>query len=178
VIALEIRKLASEVQILSSDMHVRVERLMRSVTVDCAEFEKQRELAEHEAIANVIRVLNELSSSQSQLTMHERKILQKVGDESASIAAPIMDAMGSVQFQDIIRQQLGQLKLMSDAVGEQFESVGAMLVSPDAEMDETTLSERLDEMFSGYVMADQRETHVASWGKQLQKEPIAEIELF
>jgi methyl-accepting chemotaxis protein len=178
VIALEIRKLASEVQILSRDMHSRVERLMHSLTVDLENLEKQREVAGHDAIANVIRLLGGLSGSLSKLTSHEREILQKVEDESTSIANPIMDIMGSIQFQDIIRQQLGQLRLMSDAVGDQIKSIGMMLASPQAAMPQTTLSERLDEMFSGYVMTRQRETHVAAQGRSMEKEPVAAIELF
>jgi methyl-accepting chemotaxis protein len=178
VIALEIRKLASEVQVLSRDMHARVERLMRSVTVDLETLEKQREAAGNDAIANVIRMLSGLSGSLSKLTAHEREILRKVEDESTSIASPIMDIMGSIQFQDIIRQQLGQLKLMSDAVGDQVESIGTMLESPHARMPETSLSERLDEMFSSYVMKHQRETHVAAMGRSMEKEPVAAIELF
>jgi methyl-accepting chemotaxis protein len=178
VIALEIRKLASEVQILSRDMHARVQQLMRSVTVDLEDFEKQREAAEHDAIANVMRTLSELGGSLGKLTAHEREILRKVEDESEAIAGPIMDVMGSIQFQDIIRQQLGQLELMSDAVGDHIKSVGAMLESPDVKMDKATLSERLDQMYSSYVMTGQRETHAAAQGRSMEKEPVAAIELF
>jgi methyl-accepting chemotaxis protein len=178
VIALEIRKLASEVQLLSRDMHARVEQLMRSVTVDFEGFEKQREVAGHDAIASVIRMLSGLSFSLSKLTTHEREILKKIEDESASIAGPIMDIMGSIQFQDIIRQQLDHLKLMSDVVCDQIKSVGTMLESPGATMPDSTLEERLDSMFASYVMTHQRETHVAALGRSMDKEPMAAIELF
>jgi hypothetical protein len=79
VIAFEIRKLASEVQTLSRDMHARVEQLMHSVTVDLENLEKQREVAGHDAIANVIRMLGGLSGSLSKLTAHERDIAEGRG---------------------------------------------------------------------------------------------------
>jgi hypothetical protein len=89
-----------------------------------------------------------------------------------------MDIMGSIQFQDIIRQQLDQLKLMSDTVGDQIKSIGAMLESPNVTMAPTTLSQQLDAMFGSYVMAHQRQTHVAALGRSIENEPVAAIELF
>jgi len=55
IIAMEIRKLASEVQGLSTEVRTRVEGVMRTVTVDLHELSQQREEAEREAVATLRR---------------------------------------------------------------------------------------------------------------------------
>lgn len=178
VIALEIRKLASEVQSLSRDLHVRVEQLMNTVTVDLEEYEKQREVAQHNATTTIGGALRGLSESLCNTIACQRETLAKVEEDSASIASPIMDIMGSVQFQDIIRQQLGQLKSMSVTVGDRIKEIGELLEVPGAQMTAATLSDRIDAMFGDYVMAHQRESHIAAQGGSIEKEKVALIELF
>jgi hypothetical protein len=53
-----------------------------------------------------------------------------------------------------------------------------MLESPNVTMAPTTLSQQLDAMFGSYVMAHQRQTHVAALGRSIENEPVAAIELF
>jgi methyl-accepting chemotaxis protein len=177
VIALEIRKLALEVQALSRDMHVRVEALTQSVTVDLPELAKRREQAEGEAITDISGTLNALGDNLIALIAHQRDILQKVESEGESIARPIMDIMGSIQFQDIIRQQLEQLDRMAQTVSEHVQSIGAMLADPGNAMGEATLSQKLDGMFDSYVMARQRDTHMAARGQSIEKPAGSLIEM-
>jgi methyl-accepting chemotaxis protein len=178
IIALEIRKLASEVQTLSRDMHVRVQALMQSVTVDLPELAKQRERAEGEAITNITEALDGLGGNLIALITHQRNILQKVESEGESIARPILDIMGRIQFQDIIRQQLGQLDQMAEMVSEHIKSVGMMLADPEDAMGEETLSQKIDGMFDSYVMARQRDTHMAARGQSIEQAAGSLIELF
>ena len=178
IIAIEIRKLASEVQILSRDMHARVEALVQSVTVDLPELAKQRERAEGDAIVNISETLNTLGDNLIALIKHQRDILQKVESESESIARPIMDIMGSIQFQDIIRQQLGQLDHMAETVSEHIKSIGVMLANSGDAMGEETLLQKLDGMFDSYVMARQRETHMSARGQTVENAAELAVELF
>jgi methyl-accepting chemotaxis protein len=174
VIALEIRKLASEVQSLSKDMHVRVEALVQSVSVDLPELAKQRERAE----GDISETLDGLGDNLVALIKHQRDILQKVENEGGSIARPIMEIMGSIQFQDIIRQQLGQLDHMAETVNSHIKSIGMMLADARDEIGEETLSQKLDGMYDNYVMARQRETHMAARGQSVEKAAGSPIELF
>jgi methyl-accepting chemotaxis protein len=178
IIALEIRKLSSEVQTLSRDMHSSAKALMHSVTVDLKEQAEQRELAERDATATIRQALSALTDNLMTLIAHQRDILHKVESESASIAKPIMDIMGNVQFQDIIRQQLGQLGQMTDMVGDHIHAIGVMLGDPKAALGEETLSQKLDGMFSSYVMAGQREIHMAARGQSAVREAVSLIEMF
>jgi len=73
--------------------------------------------------------------------------------------------MGSIQFQDIIRQQLAQLGRMAETVGDHIQAIDAMLEDRRDDMDEETLSQELDNMFNNHVMAGQREIHTAAHGR-------------
>jgi len=178
VIAAEIRKLASEVQALSTDVQSRVETLMRTVTVDLQERSDQREQEEREAILNITHTLGSLTDDLTTIVSHQRDVLQKVEAESAAAARPIMDIMGSIQFQDIIRQQLEQVERMAAMVDDHIGSVGAILANPGARHDELSLLQKLEEMYGGYVMAAQRDSHSEALGRQAERQTASLIEMF
>jgi methyl-accepting chemotaxis protein len=178
IIAMEIRKLASEVQGLSTEVRTRVEGVMRTVTVDLHELSQQREEAEREAVANIAKALNTLTANLMTLISHQRDILQKVESENVAIARPLMDIMGSVQFQDIIRQQLEQLERMATTIGEHIEAVGRMLENSHEYIGEMTLEQKIEKLFSGYVTADQRDVHLEATRKPVKKEAHSLVELF
>jgi methyl-accepting chemotaxis protein len=178
IIAAEIRKLASGVQTLSIDIRTRIEGLMRMVTIDLQEQASRRERLEHDAIEKIRETLSALTDNLMMLIAHQRDILQKVESEGESIARPIMDLMGSIQFQDIVRQQLEQLSRMAEMVGDHIQSIEVMLEDPRGGMDEETLSQKLDNMFSNYVMASQRETHMAAHGHSESVKAVSLIEMF
>jgi methyl-accepting chemotaxis protein len=178
IIATEIRKLASGVQTLSIDVQTRIEGLTRMVTIDLQEQEGRRERLEHEAIEKIRATLSALTDNLMMLIAHQRDILQKVESEGESIARPILDLMGSIQFQDIIRQQLEQLSRMAEMVGDHIQAIEVMLEAPQGEMGEETLSLKLDNMFNNYVMASQRETHMAVHGQSGSLEAVSLIEMF
>jgi methyl-accepting chemotaxis protein len=93
-----------------------------------------------------------------------------------------MNALASVQFQDVTRQQIEQV---IDALNR-LDSHSAMLAqrldefeNPDYEV--RPLSEHLDQIYSKYVMDSQRETHHAATGQAGQ--PVSsgsgpKVELF
>ena len=151
---------------------------MRLVTIDLQEQASRRERVEHDAIANIRTTLSALTDNLMILIAHQRDILQKVETENAAIARPIMDIMGSIQFQDIIRQQLEQLSRMAEIVGDHIQAIDVMLEDQRDDMGEETLSQKLDDMFNNYVMADQRETHLSVHGQAVSKEAGSLIELF
>jgi len=86
--------------------------------------------------------------------------------------------MGSIQFQDIIRQQLEQVERMAAMVDDHIGSVGAILANPGARHDELSLLQKLEEMYGGYVMAAQRDSHSEALGRQAERQTASLIEMF
>ncbi len=178
IIAAEIRKLASEVRSLSMDIQTRIEALTRTVTVDLLEQANRRETMERAALEKIKETLGGLTDNLMTLIAHQRDIMQKVEAENEVIARPIMDIMGSIQFQDIIRQQLEQLGLMTEVVDKHVQAIGGMLEHQHPNMSEDALSEKLDNLWNTYVMADQRRTHLAARGEEDAPQTASLIEMF
>jgi methyl-accepting chemotaxis protein len=178
VIAAEIRKLASEVQALSADVQSRGQTLMRTVTVDLQERVSQREQEERAEISSISQTLVALTDNLTTIVSHQRDILQKVEIESATVARPIMDIMGSIQFQDIIRQQLEHLARMAAVVDAHIASIVERRDELSGDLAADSLSSKLDEMYESYVMGGQRETHKAAMGQGSAPTTGSVIEMF
>jgi methyl-accepting chemotaxis protein len=178
VIGTEIRSLASQVQTLSTDVRSRVDRLIRSVTIELRERSEKREESERLAISNIATTLGSLTENLLALIAHQRAIMAKVATENEAITHPLMEIMGSVQFQDIVRQQLEQLIRMASHVDSHIASLTAMLEARLDKDDLPTLTETLDGLFGSYVTQSQREAHLSAQGQAVEPEPVARIELF
>jgi hypothetical protein len=178
VIGSEIRNLSSEVSDLSKEVRERLESLMRTITIDLRNDSDQRERDERDAVGTIEKTLEALSDDLMTLITHQRDILAKVESENESIARPVMEAMGSIQFQDIIRQQLEQLVAMARMVGEHMRTLAAILLDPTDDGEDRTLSDKLDELYGAYVMERQRATHLTARGEKVTEKAAAKIELF
>ncbi len=89
-----------------------------------------------------------------------------------------MDAMGRIQFQDIIRQQIEQLINMSNTVDEHFILLIETLGDRRDSRNVPSLKAKLDHLFDGYVMERQRETHLSVRGQANTRQVTPMIELF
>ena len=85
-----------------------------------------------------------------------------------------MDAIGSIQFQDIIRQQLEQLIRMAEMVNDHMQTVGAALDEPQGDFSLTSLSQKLDDLFGSYVMESQCATHLSAQGQEVETKSASE----
>ena len=97
--------------------------------------------------------------------------------ENEAIAAPLMEVMGQIQFQDIIRQQLEQVSATTRAVDHHLSELASELVQPTARSRQS-LQDRLDAIFSAYVMDQQRVSHRSAEGQQFHSDQNMAIELF
>jgi methyl-accepting chemotaxis protein len=178
VIGDEVRMLASEVRDLSKEVRERVDALMQTITKNLQEESEQRERGEHDAVANLTETLSTLGDNLMTLVAHQRDTLSKVESENEAIARTLMDAIGGIQFQDIIRQQLEQLISMAETVNEHMQTLGAALDEPQGDFSLTSLSQILDDRFGSYVMESQRATHLSAQGRDVATKSAPRIELF
>ena len=111
--------------------------------------------------------LAELDARYENLSGRETELLARIDASGGKLAAMFMDALAGVQFQDVTRQQveqvvaaLGRLDAHADALAEMLgegagTAQGRSLVP---------LATQLDEVFTGYVMKEQRDVHAAAAG--------------
>ncbi|OLP61799.1 hypothetical protein BJF93_19080 [Xaviernesmea oryzae] len=165
VIGHEIRNLAAEVQQLAHDVHAKVSSLMDSVASEILHQAERREQSEHEAMDDISEAIGALSGNLGTLLSHQRQVLSRVEAENEKIGAPIMAMMGSIQFQDIVRQQIEQLISMSSEVDTHMRLVGDSLEDGACAAEFETLAQRLEAMSGAYVMENQRQDHRTAMGQ-------------
>jgi methyl-accepting chemotaxis protein len=178
VIANEIRDLAGEVQSLAGNVHSRVTDLMKAIGNDLEEQCKGREEGENITMGDISDSLSLLTGNLVLLLQHQREVLGRVKSENERIAEPIITMMGSIQFQDIVRQQIEQVVAMASEVGGHMQVVRDVLNEPGPDLAIVDLTEKLDSLSSAYVMQGQRDIHHAVLGSGMSGSAVAKIELF
>jgi hypothetical protein len=177
-IADQVRKLAQDVDVLAGRLSGQIGAIMHRVVVESQTLAAERQHAEAADVANLRIALADLDGDFRMLVDHQRDVLAKVTIGSEAVAAPILAMMGSVQFQDITRQQIEQLTLTVDTVGNRIAGIAGGLRDAAEEPDTPDLSQLLDGLFKGYVMDSQRGAHLAAKGNAAPEPEGLLIELF
>jgi methyl-accepting chemotaxis protein len=92
-----------------------------------------------------------------------------------------MDALASIQFQDVTRQQVEQVVDALNRLDAQAGLLARKLRNfNDSSIAITPLADHLDEIYSSYVMSSQRQTHndALKGGRQTVESTGPKVELF
>ena len=178
VIAREIRELAGRAKAIAADAGGRIETLAHSVNVDMEGEAVRSEAAEREALDGISRLLAGFSANVEIILGHQRASFSQAESAGAAIGEAIVDALGRVQFQDIVRQQLQQLERLSAVVRDHAVALGAALHANLPLPSTPSLAEKLDAQFDDYVMDRQREAHRAAAHRVSAPATLPRIELF
>lgn len=107
--------------------------------------------------------LNLLGRSYEQFTHREREILAQIGSSSEKLNDMFMETMASVQFQDITRQQVEHVIDCVRHIDSHAQEVASLIERGDefASNDPVLkpLKDQFDDMYSRYVMDEQRDVH-------------------
>jgi methyl-accepting chemotaxis protein len=177
-IADQVRKLAQDVDKLAGRLSGQIGDIMQRVIVDSEAMALTRQAAEAADLADLSTALGELNGDFDTLVGHQRDVLAKVADSSEAVAAPILAMMGSVQFQDITRQQIEQLTTTVGKVDTRIAQLADTLQTGAEETPAPDMTELLDGLFDSYVMDGQRGAHLAAKGDDAPVASGALIELF
>jgi methyl-accepting chemotaxis protein len=108
------------------------------------------------------------------------KVIDDVKLGHNDIVMQLSEAMGQIQFQDVIRQRVEQVQKSMEELNGHMQNMADQLV--DKPWDQgamVTLRQRLDQQVSSYVMKSQVETHQGVTGKRpARTEDRPNIELF
>ena len=135
------------------------------------------------ALTQFAAQLGELGASYEQLLRAQANTIDTVRGSSERLSSMFMDALASVQFQDVTRQQLehtvDSLTRLDSHLGVLAERLEQ---SANPDFSYTPLAEHLDEIYSRYVMDQQRQSHADALGSTPAKAGDApannKIELF
>ena len=123
-----------------------------------------------------------LGSSYEEMLVHQGEVIDTVRASSEELASMFMDALASVQFQDVVRQQLEHTVDSLGRLDGHLEALAERLEQPeDEEARYTPLDQHLQEIYARYVMSQQRSAHDSALGHGGNTDSAgggAKIELF
>lgn len=160
------QRIGSGLHDLDSIMHAAVEAIV-----------SQAAARERENIEKISAAVGSLMDTLEVLVAHQREILVKAQQENEHIAQPVMALMGSIQFQDITRQQLAHVGRAMAVMNGHVARLRAAVEDPSQTIDTGSIQRELDQIFNDYVMARQRHAHTEVVGGDKEEVGPA-IELF
>jgi methyl-accepting chemotaxis protein len=180
VVADEVRKLSTAADTAVNQINRGIQDVAISIKAQFQDKLEARNLdAERNGLESFAKQLRELGTSYQEVTQHETEVLTTIQQDNGKLTEMFMNALASVQFQDVTRQQLEQVRGALDRLDEH----AAMLADRLDKMDDpnfkmSPLSDRLDQIYSTYVMNSQRQSHYAATGKGGAGTGEPKVELF
>ena len=166
---------ADEVRKLSGETESAVKKISQGINsvVGVIETQFKDKLAnihvddEQAELQRFAQQLGQLGESYENLSSHEHEVLNRINASSKRLADMFMDAVASVQFQDVTRQQIEHVVEGLQKIEAQAGLLVARIESGGQGDPITPLKAQMDDLYSRYVMDGQRATHqsVVAGGK-------------
>ena len=154
VVAGEVRKLAQATDQAVGQINDGIQGVVDSIEQQYQHKLQHNDIqAERAALQNFSAQLNELGREYQQVARHDAEVMQQIHESSQQLVAMFMDALASVQFQDVTRQQIEHVIAALSRLDGHAVDLARYLQALDAPGQELRpLSEHLQEVYSGYVM--------------------------
>lgn len=162
VVADEVRKLSQETDQAVSRINHGIQGVATTIE---AQFSHALSTQQVEEERNILSVFSEqmgaLSRSYEEVIAHEKSVLATVNECSSELSTMFMDALASIQFQDVTRQQLNHVgEALTRLDGHASLLARRLRLLEEGHEAFTPISEHLSTVFSGYVMSQQRDSHL------------------
>ena len=181
VVADEVRKLSTETEKAVLSINSGIEGVANTIETQLREKLASTDLdQERAALGQFADQLAELGRSYEEILHTQSSAMDTIRESSEELAAMFMDALASVQFQDVTRQQIEHTAESLSRLDQHLCVLGERLQKrDDLSFSYTPLAQHLDEIYGRYVMEQQRQTHDEAIGKSSGTESSnSKIELF
>ena len=182
VVADEVRKLSAETETAVSKISLGIQSVAKTIEIQFQDTLSHDDLDQEKIMLGQFSTqLQELGESYQELMQHETETLNQVQRSSTQLGNMSLEAQAGVQFQDVTRQQIEQVMQALKQLDEHAEGLAERLrVYEEPAANYTPLTRRLETLYSGYVMEQQRTSHDASLKREASKQASVKsnIELF
>ncbi|KFB75424.1 MAG: hypothetical protein AW06_003538 [Candidatus Accumulibacter cognatus] len=131
---------------------------------------------ERDSLERFTQQLATLGASYERLTARERQLLDRITASSGKLATMFMEALASVQFQDVTRQQIEQVIGGLERLDQHAEALAESIergAEGGHEARIEPLARQMEQQFSDYVMDQQRDAHRQAIGSAHRSHPPA-----
>lgn len=117
------------------------------------------------SMRHVIADVDDMQHRFSAASTNLLEIIEGVKAGHQDIVMGLSEALGQIQFQDVIRQRVEQVQKAQEELNDHLQSLADQLVDkPWDPQAMVTLRQRLDDQMASYVMQSQRDTHQEAVG--------------
>ncbi len=177
VVASEVKQLSRDSDKAAVDIQGGIARLQDAINDTLQTTVRTRLEAQRKALDDISDSISELTENLDHLLTHQRGVLTKVQETSAMIADPIMALIGSIQFQDVTRQELQHVSEAMEFVAVHSEQLSVVLQDLGNDHDIDGIQAAITDLMTRYVMSQERNVHNAAIGsgKVEDKGPLVEL---
>lgn len=167
VVADEVRKLSAETEKAVLSINQGILGVASTIETQLQQKLSTTDLeTERAALGQFAEQLAELGRSYEDILHTQSSAMETVRASSEELAAMFMDALASVQFQDVTRQQIEHTADALRRLDEHLDILAARLDHGDQPVAAyTPMAQHLDEIYARYVMEQQRATHHDAVGR-------------
>jgi methyl-accepting chemotaxis protein len=182
VVANEVRQLAALSNKAAADISERINSTCRKVQAELTE--SQATLQQHEANSSASSLVADLGSMQEEFSRNGKLLLEVISEVEQNYAESVnhlSDALGHIQFQDVMRQRMGHVQ---ETLVEMSDHLRMLKENPETPGWDGTIDQTFKQMLaahlSQYHMASQTMTHLAVSGSSAPSGDLSRpaIELF
>ena len=180
VVADEVRKLSGQTADAAQDIATKIGTVTQRATEDL--LLAQEAIANYEAHPILKRMIDEIAAMESRFTESSEiliSMMHSVDAGHSEMVTRLSEVLGTLQFQDIVRQRLDHVKFALHELNEHLQGLAQNV--GDTHWDGVltpTLAARLDGHLNTYVMSSQREAHTGVTGDATTDDGRPAIELF
>jgi methyl-accepting chemotaxis protein len=166
VVADEVRKLSGETAKVVSQINRGITDVAESIEAQFKDKLSQSNLDhERDILDSFAAQLDRLGSGYGELVAVQGEMVRTIAGNSHELAGMFMDAIASVQFQDVTRQQVESVAAALVRLDAHAQRLAERLRHyEDGEFSFEPLAALLQRLYDGYVMHSQRDTHQSALG--------------
>lgn len=178
VVADQVRKLSDQTVEATREIDTAIVTMNKHVeenlTVMVNHERTNEEASQIESLSNQLKSISEAFV---EVTGFLGEVTSNTHGAMGGIVIDIQKALGHMQFQDVVRQQIEQVCAGLEMLGQHGTQVGTQLEDWNG-VQWSPLADKFDELETGYVMHRQRTTHAEATGGSVVADERPAIELF
>uniref|UniRef100_A0A7C3IM06 Methyl-accepting transducer domain-containing protein n=1 Tax=Gracilinema caldarium TaxID=215591 RepID=A0A7C3IM06_9SPIR len=178
VVAKELQNLSKKIALTTSNIEQKVKDISNTVKESiCPIIDKARASREKEELDALYDGMVDASNSFNELSEYFITITDASNKTMEKMQSDIIGALGHIQFQDVLRQQLEHIGQGMKDLQDYFEFVKNNITNYDAE-NWIVLEDKIKKLRERYVMQQQRVVHDHVLGNNNQQDNLPKVELF
>ncbi|GHC90628.1 methyl-accepting chemotaxis protein [Novosphingobium pokkalii] len=158
VIAEEIRALATQTGRLASDLNHELTEMDLMISEDLIAKVSSQQRTDDARTEDLQRSFAKLAEHMNTLNQFQADLIREVQRRGEDMREPLNTLCGSIQFQDVARQQLEQVSRALSMISDHFVALSSAIIHDGAPPD-SSIATCLSSILGSYVMEQQRAAH-------------------